>query len=104
MNITSLSVSLTVNDVKSSSDYLMRHFGFKKKIAADGFASLMHEASGINIIYMQTGLEVLPTFLRDVPVRGTILAFVTNDIEAEEARLQNEGVRISLPLQNRGMG
>lgn len=103
MNISSLSVSLTVKDVKISSDFLVRHFGFKEKMAADGFASLIHD-SGINVIFMQTGIEVLPEFLRNVSVAGTILAFVTTNIEAEEERLRSAGVTISMPLQTEEWG
>lgn len=104
MNISSLSVSLTVNNVKKSSDFLTKHFGFKEKMAADGFASLIHEATGINIIYMQTGIEVLPEFMRNLPVAGTILAFVTTNLEAEEERLRLAGVPISMPLQTEEWG
>lgn len=104
MNISSLSVSLTVNNVKTSSEFLIKHFGFIEKMAAEGFASLIHEASGINIIYMQTGIEVLPEFLRNVPVAGTILAFVTTNLEAEEERLRLAGVPISMPLQTEEWG
>ncbi|MFC7524177.1 VOC family protein [Parapedobacter sp. GCM10030251] len=104
MNILSLSVSLTVNNVKASADFLIKHFGFKEKIEAEGFASLIHETSGINIIYMQTGIEVLPEFLRNIPVAGTLLAFVTTNLEAEEERLRSAGVSITLPLQTEEWG
>lgn len=104
MNITSFSVSLTVNNVKISSDFLIKHFGFKEKMSADGFASLIHETSGINVIYMQTGIKVLPEFLRNVSVAGTILAFVTINLEAEEERLRLAGVPISMPLQTEEWG
>jgi uncharacterized glyoxalase superfamily protein PhnB len=104
MNITSFSVSLTVSNVKISSDFLIKHFGFKEKMSAEGFASLIHEQSGINVIYMQTGIDVLPEFLRNVSVAGTILAFVTTNLEAEEERLKAAGVPISMPLQTEEWG
>lgn len=104
MNITSFSVSLTVKSVKISSDFLIKHFGFKEKTSASGFASLVHETSGINVIYLQTGIEVLPEFLRSVSVAGTILAFVTTNIEAEEERLRLAGIPISMRLQTEEWG
>lgn len=104
MNIQSFSVSLTVNNVKASSEFLVRHFGFKEKMAAEGFASLIHESSGINVIYLQTGIEVLPEFMRHIPTAGTILAFVTHNLEAEQERLRLAGVKISLPLQTEEWG
>lgn len=104
MNITSLTVSLTVDNVKTSSDFLTKYFGFTEKISENGFASLVHEASGINVVYMQTGIEVLPEFLRNVPVAGTIIAFVTTNLEAEEERLRLAGVPISMPLHTEEWG
>lgn len=104
MNISSFSVSLTVNNVKTSADFLIKHFGFREKMAADGFASLIHETSGINVIYLQTGIEVLPEFLRNTSVAGTILAFVTTRLEEEEARLRSAGVTVSMPLQTEEWG
>ncbi len=97
--INSFSVSLTVNDVKASSNFLATHFGFEEKMAAAGFASLLHQQSGINIIFMQTGIDVLPTFMRHTPNAGSILAFVTTNIELEEQRLKQAGVALALPLQ-----
>lgn len=104
MNISSLAISLTVKNVNTSSEFLTKHFGFKEKIAADGFASLVHEASGINVIYMQQGIQVLPDFLRNRTVSGTILAFVTTNLEAEEERLRLAGVPFSMPLQTEEWG
>lgn len=99
MKINSFTVSLTVADVSKSSQFLISHFGFVEKMAAEGFASLNHEKSGINVIYMQKGIEVLPEFMRQVANAGTILAFVTTNIDSEEKRLKNVGVPIVLPMQ-----
>lgn len=99
MKINSFTVSLTVADVAKSSQFLIKHFGFVEKMAAEGFASLNHEGSGINVIYMQKGIEVLPEFMRQVTNAGTILAFVTTNIEDEQKRLKNAGVPIVLPIQ-----
>ena len=104
MNINSFAVSLTVNNVKVSANFLVTHFGFKEKMAADGFASLIHEESGTNIIFMQTGIDVLPEFMRHTPNAGSILAFVTTNIDAQEQRLKQAGVPIALPLQTEEWG
>ena len=99
MKISSFTISLTVEDVKLSADFLIKHFGFVEKMAADGFASVQHEESGTNVVYLQRGIEVLPADLRDRRADGVILAFVTTDLEAEEARLKSEDVRITLPMR-----
>lgn len=99
MIISSFTVSLTVDNVPASAKFLTDHFGFTQKMAADGFASLSHEASGTNVVYLQKGIDVLPPDQRDQLAQGVILALVTHNLEAEESRLQQEGVVFTLPLQ-----
>lgn len=104
MTISSFTVSLTVQDVPASSQFLVDHFGFVEKMAADGFASLQHEASGTNVVYLRTGIEVLPEGFRHQHAAGVILAFTAPDIEAESRRLQQEGVPLTLPLRTEAWG
>jgi hypothetical protein len=48
MRITASAVSLNVEDVVASGDFLITHFGFHQLMAADGFASLAREDAGMN--------------------------------------------------------
>jgi len=98
MHITSSAVSLNVDDVPASSRFLREHFGFTEQMAADGFASLARDDVGMNVIYLRRGLPTLPADQRDAHVGGLILAFVVDDLEGELARLQREGVTVTMPL------
>ncbi|MGE5830944.1 MAG: VOC family protein [Micromonosporaceae bacterium] len=98
MKITSSAVSLNVADVAASSAFLSRHFGFSEAMAADGFASLTRADAGMNVVFLRQGLPTLPADQRDVHAAGVILAFVVDDLEGELARLQSEGVTITMPL------
>lgn len=98
MKITSSAVSLNVEDVAASSNFLTAHFGFREEMAADGFASLGRADAGMNIVFLRRGLESLPDDQRDDHAAGLILAFVVDDLEGELARLQAEGVPITMPL------
>ena len=98
MRITSTAVSLNVDDVPASSAFLARHFGFREEMAADGFASLTRDDVGMNVAFLRRGLPTLPADQRDVHAAGLILAFVVDDLEGELARLQDEGVAITMPL------
>ena len=98
MKITSSAVSLNVEDVAASSNFLTAHFGFREEMAADGFASLARADAGMNIVFLRRGLESLPDDQRDDHAAGLILAFVVDDLEGELARLQAEGVPITMPL------
>jgi uncharacterized glyoxalase superfamily protein PhnB len=98
MKISSSAVSLNVDDVSAASAFLTRHFGFREEMAADGFASLTRDDAGLNVIFLRRGLESLPADQRDDHASGLILAFVVDDLEGELARLQAEGVTITMPL------
>ena len=98
MKITASAVSLNVEDVAASSAFLAEHFGFEEQMAADGFASLSRPDVGSSVIFLRRGLMTLPADQRDDHARGLILAFTVEDLEGELARLQGEGVTITMPL------
>ncbi|MGH4015676.1 MAG: VOC family protein [Pseudonocardiaceae bacterium] len=98
MKITSSAVSLNVDDVPASSSFLVEHFGFREEMAADGFASLRRPDAGMNVVFLRRGLQSLPADQRNEHASGLILAFVVDDLEGELARLQGEGVTITMPL------
>ncbi|MFF4924509.1 VOC family protein [Kitasatospora sp. NPDC001261] len=104
MQITTTAVSLTVEDVTTSAAFLQRHFGYTEQMSADGFVSLAHPGGGVNVVYLRRGLEVLPEDQRHRIADGVILAFVVEDIAAEERRLREEGVVITLPLREEPWG
>ncbi|MFI9362571.1 VOC family protein [Kitasatospora sp. NPDC053057] len=104
MQITETAVSLTVEDVDASAAFLQRHFGYTEQMSADGFVSLVHPGGGVAVVYLRRGLEVLPEDQRHRTADGVILAFVVEDIAAEERRLREEGVAITLPLREEPWG
>ncbi|GLW32148.1 VOC family protein [Actinoplanes regularis] len=104
MRIKSSVVCLTVDDVPTSSKFLADHFGYVEQMSAPGFASLAREDGGVDVVFHARGLEVLPPELREVPVAGTIVAFVVDDLDAEQDRLRAEGVEPSLPIREEPWG
>ena len=104
MHITASAVSLNVDDVAASSKFLATHFGFREQMAAEGFASLGRDDSPMNVVFLQRGIKVLPEGFRDERASGVIVAFVVKDLAAEEARLRQEGVAITMPLREEPWG
>ena len=104
MRISSSTISLTVDDVPASSKFLATHFGFTERMAADGFASLGRDDGAVDVVFLRRGIEVLPEPLRDRTASGVIVAFVVDDLEAEQERLRAEGVEITLPLREEPWG
>lgn len=104
MQINASAVSLNVDDVPASSTFLAEHFGFRQEMAADGFASLARDDAGMHVVFLRRGLETLPADQRHDRAGGLILAFVVEDLEGELARLQAEGVAVTMPLTEEPWG
>ena len=104
MRITASAVSLNVADVAASARFLTTHFGFHEEMSADGFASLARADAGMNVVFLRRGLPILPGDQRDYHAAGLILAFGVDDLEGELARLQAEGVTITMPLRSEKWG
>jgi uncharacterized glyoxalase superfamily protein PhnB len=73
-------------------------------MAAGGFASLAREDAGMNVVFLRRGLQTLPEDQRHDHAAGLILAFVVDNLEGELARLQTEGVPITMPLTEEDWG
>ncbi len=103
VQITATAISLNVDDVAASAQFLTKHFAFHEAAAADGFSSLLREDAA-NVIFLRRGSEVLPEGFRDQHAAGLIVAFTVTDLEAEYERLQNEQVAITMPLREEPWG
>jgi predicted enzyme related to lactoylglutathione lyase len=108
VNITATTISLTVDDVAASRDFLITHFGYKEANAADGFVSLTRDDTTPNasadIVLLRRGIEVLPEDQRDQRAAGLILAFTVTGIAAEQDRLQAAGANITMSLREEPWG
>jgi catechol 2,3-dioxygenase-like lactoylglutathione lyase family enzyme len=105
MNITASAISLNVPDPVASAKFLIDHLGFEEKMSADGFVSLDRSDAGLNVVYLRTGLASFkPKSKAGSAGEGLLVAFVVDDIDAEYARLQDEGVPIVTPIETEEWG
>ncbi|MEU5548690.1 MULTISPECIES: VOC family protein [unclassified Micromonospora] len=105
MQITGSAISLNVEDVTTSAEFVKQHFGFREEMSADGFVSLARDGVGFNLIFLRTGLASLqPPSLKDQRAEGLLVVFVVDDIDTEYARLQAAGVPIVTELQTEPWG
>ena len=104
MQVKSSTISLTVVDVAASVSFFTEHLGYQQQMAADGFASLARDDAAVDLVFLQQGIEVLPADQRHQQASGLIVALTVADLDAELARLQDEGVVITLPLQEEEWG
>ncbi|WP_107659676.1 VOC family protein [Nocardia suismassiliense] len=100
MKITASAISLNVPDPQASAKFLIDHLGFVEKMSADGFVSLERPDAGMNVAYLRTGLASFkPKSQAGSAGEGLLVVFVVDDIDAEYARLQGEGVPIVTPIE-----
>lgn len=105
MRITASAISLNVEDPASSASFAKRRLGFTEDMADAGFVSLSRQDAGFNLIYLRTGLETFkPESMRGSNADGLLVVFVVDNIDEEYARLQQEGVRITTPIQTEPWG
>lgn len=95
MKITGTAVSLNVAAADTSAEFAKAHFGFTEAMSADGFVSLTHPDSGLNVIFLRTGLGTFkPRSIAGPAGQGTLIVFVVEDIDAEFARIAAEGASV----------
>jgi predicted enzyme related to lactoylglutathione lyase len=105
MRITASAMSLNVDRVEASAAFVKDHFGFTEDMSADGFVSLSRKDAGFHLIFLRTGLASLkPEYLKTRKADGLLVVFVVDDIDAEYARLQAEGVAILTPIETEAWG
>ena len=105
MEITASAISLNVDDPSASADFAKRHFGFQDEMAADGFMSLAHPTSGFNLIFLRRGLPTFkPPKLAGRRANGRLVVFVVEDVDAEYARLLDEGIEMTTPIETEEWG
>ncbi|MFE3105742.1 VOC family protein [Nocardia tengchongensis] len=105
MNITASAISLNVPDPTTSARFLIDHFGFTEKMSADGFVNLTRPDAGFDVIYLRTGLgSFKPDRIAGSAGQGLLVVFVVDDIDAEYARVQGEGVPIVTPVETEPWG
>jgi uncharacterized glyoxalase superfamily protein PhnB len=104
LQITTSTVSLTVDDVTASQEFFTTHLGYKEVAAADGFASLTRDDAAVDLVLLRRGTEILPADQRDQRAAGLILAFTVTGLEGAERRLREQGVAITMPLREEPWG
>lgn len=104
MQVKTSTISLTVPAVEASAHFFVQHLGYRQQMAAEGFVSLTRGDAAVDLVFLRQGIEVLPVDQRDQRASGLIIALAVDDLDAELARMQDEGVTITLPLQEEEWG
>lgn len=95
IKIIGTALSLNVADTNASAEFAKIHFGFTESMSDDGFVSLTHPDTGINVIFLRTGLGTFkPESIAGPAGQGMLIAFVVEDIDTEFARISAAGATV----------
>jgi catechol 2,3-dioxygenase-like lactoylglutathione lyase family enzyme len=105
MEITASALSLNVAEPDASATFVSKHLGFEEEMADDGFVSLRRQDVGFNLIFLRTGLATFrPQAMRGRSADGVLVVFVVENVDAEYALLNDEGVEMTTPIQTEPWG
>jgi catechol 2,3-dioxygenase-like lactoylglutathione lyase family enzyme len=95
MKITATTLSLNVPDVEASAAFARDLLGFTTAMEADGFVSLHHPDSALDVVFLRVGLETFkPAEIAGPAGQGTLLALTVDDVDAEFARIAAAGATV----------
>jgi uncharacterized glyoxalase superfamily protein PhnB len=99
MDIELVALALIAGDPAVSARWFVDHFGFTVTVDIGWFVDTQHAQHGnLSLSFVERHHASLPDVLRGRQVAGTLLAFVVDDVDAEERRLRQAGLDVILPL------
>ena len=105
MRFNLMGTALNSDDPTASGNWFAEHFGFKVNIDLGWYVNTQHpDHPTISLDFMRRGHDSMPEALRDKALSGTLVAFLVEDVDAEEQRLREAGVEIVLPLHTEPWG
>ncbi|MFE3451729.1 VOC family protein [Nonomuraea sp. NPDC059194] len=103
MKISSFYPVICTNRLQESRDFYTGLFGFEITFEADWYISLRREAHELALL--DPAHPTIPAGFRDTPVRGLILNFEVDDVDAEWERLVVQGgLRAELEIRTEDFG
>lgn len=99
MQFSLFGAALAAADPRASADWLAEHFGFVVGVDLGWYVNTQHpQHPSLSVDFVAHDQESWPEAMRSRPVSGALLAFLVEDVDAEEARLRAAGVDLVLEL------
>jgi catechol 2,3-dioxygenase-like lactoylglutathione lyase family enzyme len=99
MQLNLIGLAVMSNDPTASARWFVDHFGFEIGVDIGWYVNTQHQGhKSFSLDFVRRDHESMPDVVRGKRVAGTLLAFLVDDVDGEEARLRREGLEIVLPL------
>jgi len=104
MQISQFYPLIQTDDVEGTATFYQRNFGFNALFESDWYYHLQSATDeAVNITVLKANHETIPAVARGV-TKGLILSFEVEDVDAEDERLQNNGVAVVQTLRDEPHG
>jgi catechol 2,3-dioxygenase-like lactoylglutathione lyase family enzyme len=91
--------ALAATHPRASADWFAENFGFVVGVDLGWYVNTQHpQHATLSVDFVAADHESWPEAARSRPVSGALLAFLVEDVDAEEARLRAAGVEFVLDL------
>ncbi len=105
MQIELIGTAILCDQPRAAADWFIEHFGFELGVDIDWYVNVQHPRHrNHSLDFLASEHGSLPEGLRGHTVGGTLLAFLVEDVEAEERRLRAAGQKVVLPLAREPWG
>jgi catechol 2,3-dioxygenase-like lactoylglutathione lyase family enzyme len=105
MEINLVGIALMADDPAASAQWFVDHFGFTVNTDIGWYVNTRHEGhANLSLDFVQRDHASSPDVLRGKRVAGTLLAFLVDDVDAEERRLREAGLDFVLSIATEGWG
>jgi catechol 2,3-dioxygenase-like lactoylglutathione lyase family enzyme len=105
MQFNLIGLAVMSDEPTSSAQWFVDHFGFEIGVDIGWYVNTQHQGhKNFSLDFVRRDHESMPDVVRGKRVAGTLLAFLVDDVDGEEARLRREGLEIVLPLVTESWG
>lgn len=105
MQFSTFGTFFAAEDPRTAADFYVEHLGFEVTADIGWFAAIKHPDHGnLDLAFVRRGHESVPPQHRDQRPAGVGVAFLCEDVDAEEARLRTAGLDFVLDLRTEPWG
>jgi uncharacterized glyoxalase superfamily protein PhnB len=96
---------LMTDQVERTAAFYRAHFRFEPKFESDWYVHLQsREDESVNLAILHEDYETIPEVARGMGIRGLLLNFEVEDVDAEFERATTSGLPIELALRDEEFG
>lgn len=105
MQFSLIGVAVAAERPAASAAWFVEHFGFAVGVDLGWYVNTQHaDHQNVSLDFVQRDHESWPAATRGKAVTGSLLAFLTEDVDAEFARLSAAGPEVVMPLTTEPWG